>query len=182
MKFKSLLEVFVAGMVCLPLVGSGQSDIAARRQQAEQGHALAQYNLGVSYTLGDGVPINTAEAVKWYRRAAEQGFARAQCNLGSCYYNGQGVPQNYKEAVKWFRLAAEQGDADAQGLLSSCYALGEGVRRDDVQAYAWMSVAAAQRLENAANMLAMILEGMTPKQMEAAIRLSREYAEKYIKK
>ena len=79
------------------------------RKAAEQGLALAQYNLGVSYANGLGVSQNYTEAVKWYRKAAEQGYAAAQYNLGRCYANGQGVPQSFTEAEKWYRKAAEQG-------------------------------------------------------------------------
>ncbi len=51
-------------------------------QAAEQGDAKAQFNLGVMYSDGRGVPQNDAEAVKWFRLAAEQGDASAQYNLG----------------------------------------------------------------------------------------------------
>ena len=81
----------------------------------------AQYNLGLMYDNGEGVPQDYAEAVKWYRLAAEQGHAKAQYNLGLMYDNGEGVPQDYAEAVKWYRLAAEQGDAAAQTNLGCMY-------------------------------------------------------------
>ena len=55
---------------------------------AEHGLAGAQYNLGVMYDKGKGVPQDDAEAVKWYRKAAEQGVAEAQYNLGFMYRNG----------------------------------------------------------------------------------------------
>ena len=45
---------------------------------AEHGLAEAQYNLGVMYSKGQGVPRDDAEAVKWYRMAAAQGYARAR--------------------------------------------------------------------------------------------------------
>ena len=77
---------------------------------AAQETVAAQYNLGVMYDNGRGVPQNCAEAVKWYRLAAEQGNASAQNNLGSMYENGQGLPQNYAEAYFWFILAAASGD------------------------------------------------------------------------
>jgi TPR repeat protein len=48
---------------------------------AEQGNAVAQYNLGVMYRKGKGVPQNHKTAVKWYRLSAEQGDADAQSNL-----------------------------------------------------------------------------------------------------
>ena len=84
---------------------------------AEQGIASAQYNLGVMYHKGNGVPQNYKNAVKWFRLAAKQGKASAQYNLGIMYLNGNGVPQDDKTAVKWFRPAAKQGDANAKYLL-----------------------------------------------------------------
>ena len=44
---------------------------------AEQSFAPAQYNLGVMYDNGDGVPQDEVEAMRWYRLAADQGFAAA---------------------------------------------------------------------------------------------------------
>ena len=41
---------------------------------AKQGDADAQYNLGIMYDKGQGVPQNYKTAVKWWKRAAEQGF------------------------------------------------------------------------------------------------------------
>ncbi|MEQ1847607.1 MAG: SEL1-like repeat protein, partial [Nitrospira sp.] len=40
---------------------------------ATQGDADAQYNLGVMYRDGHGVPQDSREAVKWFRLAAAQG-------------------------------------------------------------------------------------------------------------
>ena len=40
------------------------------RKAAGQGHTLAQYNLGVMYRNGEGVPLDDREAVKWWRKAA----------------------------------------------------------------------------------------------------------------
>ncbi len=48
------------------------------RKAADQGYALAQYNLGVMYANGRGVVKDDAEAVKWYRKAAEQGNEDAE--------------------------------------------------------------------------------------------------------
>ena len=58
----------------------------------------AQYNLGIMYAKGQGVPQDYAEAVKWYRLAADQGIPTAQNNLGFMYAKGEGVPQDYSEA------------------------------------------------------------------------------------
>ena len=77
------------------------------------------------YTHGWGVPKDTVEGAKWYRRAAEQGYADGQDSLGFAYYRGDGVPQDYQEAAKWLRLAAEQGLANSQNKLGWMYATGE---------------------------------------------------------
>ena len=63
------------------------------RQAAEQGNADAQYNLGVCYDEGLGVPQIHREAAEWYRKAAEQGHAAAQHNLGVCHSSGEGTSQ-----------------------------------------------------------------------------------------
>ena len=114
------------------------------RKAAEQGHATAQYNLGVCYYNGQGVIQDYKEAVKWYRKAAEQGYANAQNNLGGCYYNGWGVAQDYNEAVKWYKKAAEQGNAHAQNNLGVCYENGQGVTQDYNEAVKWYKKAAEQ--------------------------------------
>src|SRR5574342_161100 len=74
---------------------------------AAQGDAPAQFNLGLMYRHGQGVPQDFQEALKWYSKAADQGHAWAQFNLGVMYRQGQGTPQNPQEAVKWYRKAAE---------------------------------------------------------------------------
>ena len=68
------------------------------RPPANQGDAVAQYNLALMYSRGDGVPQSYAEAVKWFRLAADQGNINAQLNLGNKYAVGVGVPQSYAEA------------------------------------------------------------------------------------
>jgi TPR repeat protein len=45
---------------------------------ADQGHASAQYSLGVMFQYGYGVAQDRAEAIRWYRLAAAQGDAAAQ--------------------------------------------------------------------------------------------------------
>ncbi|NOR73090.1 MAG: hypothetical protein GQ467_04385 [Mariprofundaceae bacterium] len=48
------------------------------KKAADQGHASAQYYLGVMYDKGKGVTRDDKEAAKWYRKAADQGHASAQ--------------------------------------------------------------------------------------------------------
>jgi TPR repeat protein len=77
------------------------------RRAAEQGHAEAQYNLGLLYGNGQGVPYDYGAAVGWTRLAAEQGDPLAQYNLGVLYHNGEGVAQDVVESHMWLNLAAE---------------------------------------------------------------------------
>jgi len=47
------------------------------QEQAEGGDANAQYELGMAYQCGSGVPQSFTEAIKWYKKAAAQGDERA---------------------------------------------------------------------------------------------------------
>ena len=98
------------------------------RPLAEQGDALAQYNLGVLHRKGRGVPQDDVQARQWYAKAAAQGQAKAQFNLGTLYFNGEGVPKDYQQALRWFRLAADQGEALAQTKIAIMYDDGQGYR------------------------------------------------------
>ena len=124
-------------------------DIEQLRKDAEQGDATAQYNLGVMYAEGQGVPQDYQQAVNWFRKAAEQGYASAQYNLGFSYATGEGVPQDYQEAVNWWRKAAEQGYTSAQFNLAVMYAEGRGVPQDYQEAVGWYRKAAEQGHDSA---------------------------------
>ena len=79
------------------------------RPLASEGHAAAQYNLGVMHEWGNGVPQDDVKAMKWYRISAEQSHRDAQNNLGAMYSKGEGVAQNFVEALKWFVISADNG-------------------------------------------------------------------------
>ena len=79
------------------------------RPLAEQGHVIAQSNLGFLYMQGWGVPQDDDEALKWSRKAAEHGDASALNNLGVMYRDGRGVTQDDVQALMWFTIAAAQG-------------------------------------------------------------------------
>ena len=48
------------------------------KKAAEQGHTVAQYNLGVMYHHGVGVNPSDSEAMRWFAKAAAQGHEGAQ--------------------------------------------------------------------------------------------------------
>ena len=84
---------------------------------AEQGHFMAQSNLGVLFLERKGDKESEEAAVKWFRLAAKQGDALAQCNLAFCYREGIGVEKSNKIAIRWLEIAAEQGDEFAKEEL-----------------------------------------------------------------
>jgi TPR repeat protein len=109
---------------------------------AGQGDPIFQFNLGLMYANGEGVPENDKEAVVWYRKAADQGDVKAQFNLGVMYDYGIGVPENSVRAYVWMSMAkTQEGEtkkvkksfdmikskmtkqqiAEAQNLASKCY-------------------------------------------------------------
>ena len=92
------------------LRGNYATALSELRPLAEQGYAGAQYNLGLMYDKGYGVPQDYEQARQWYEKAAAQGYAKAQYNLGVLYHNGNGVPKNLVQAHKWFNLSAAKGD------------------------------------------------------------------------
>ena len=92
--------------------------LLAWQSAAEQGDALAQYNLGAFYANGRGVKKDPAEAAKWYRKAAEQGNSLAEYYLGGLYEKGEGVNLDRTEAAKWYRKAAAHDVPQAQEALN----------------------------------------------------------------
>jgi uncharacterized protein len=89
--------------------GDYATALAEWKPLAEQGVVVAQYNLGLMYQHGNGVPLDGKQAVKWYSLAAEKGFGGAQYKLGWMYYRGNGVPLDYMKAYMWFSIAASLG-------------------------------------------------------------------------
>jgi len=142
------------------------------KRRAEGGDKIAQYNLGNIYYIGDGVPQDRKEAVKWFRLAAEQGYALAQFNLGGMYYNGEEVPQDFKEALSWYSKSAEQGDADSQAMVGVFYADGLGVAKNSIEGYAWWYIAIANESEKAKEWIKEI--ELSPEQLIEAKKLAKD--------
>jgi TPR repeat protein len=84
------------------------------RPLADEGVAAAQYNLGLMYLDGHGVPQDPAEAVKWFKRSADQDYTQAQHNLGAMYGAGQGVKRDYVQAYKWLNICAAKGNTGCE--------------------------------------------------------------------
>ena len=79
-------------------------------QAAAQEHAPSQYELGITYRDGAGVPPNWRMAMKWFEQAASQGDADAQFSLGLMHHQGtDGAPVNFTEAREWYERQRLKG-------------------------------------------------------------------------
>ena len=151
-------------------------DVALREWEplAAAGVAAAQFNVGLMYYHGQGVPQDFVKAVKWYQLAAEQEFIEAQNHLGTMYFNGRGIPQDYLKAVKWYRLAAEQGNSNAQLNLGILNEYGKGVLQDNVMAHMWYSIASANGQDQAGGYRDERAGLMTPADLSKAQAMARK--------
>ena len=87
------------------------------RKLAGQGDADAQWQMGVRYHNGEGVPRDDVQAMQWFLRAADQGHVTAQATLGAYYWAGRGVPQDLSKAYFWSALALAEGDENSKSRL-----------------------------------------------------------------
>ncbi len=77
----------------------------------------AQYNIGVLYNEGQGVPKSYDKATEWFKKSAVWGYDVAQFALGHQYEYGKGVKQSRDKAVEWYSKAAAQGHEDAKARV-----------------------------------------------------------------
>ncbi len=145
-------DVFQAGLRAYQQ-GRPREAVRLWRPLAESGYALAQYNLGLVYARGDGVPADIPAAAQWWKKAALQGHTDAQYNLGLVYVQGDGIQRNPGLAVYWWSQAALNGDAAAQYKLGMMYARGDGVEYDLNTAIAWWQRASKQGFPQATELL-----------------------------
>jgi hypothetical protein len=91
--------------------------LGSLRSLADRGDADAQWQMGVRYHNGEGVPRDDAQAMQWFLRAAEQGHVIAQATLGAYYWAGRGVPQDLSKSYFWSAIALAQGDENSKSRL-----------------------------------------------------------------
>jgi len=110
---------------------------------AEQGHAQAQFNMGVIFSTGRGASNDFEKSIEWFTKAAVQGNAEAQMVLGNYYFTISFSDKSAGEqSTNWYIKAAENGHVLAQ------YRLGKQYKEGDPQSYLdaqrWLLKAAIQ--------------------------------------
>lgn len=129
---------------------------AVIKRKAKAGVADAQYTLGIMYLIGDGVPKNGAEEVRWYRAAAGRS-ARAAFMLSIMHQYGEGVQKSSAEAFRLMRIAAELGDPRAQYYLGTYYYQGIGTAVSRKNAATWFKSSAEKGYDDAQLAYGMLL-------------------------
>jgi len=114
----------------------------ALRAAAAAGNPAAEYEIGMRYSEGRGVPANLEIAVQWFERAANKGLAPALYRLGSLYEKGQGVKKDLEKARQLYIAGADKGNAKAIHNLAVLYAEGIDGKPDYRTASQWFRKAA----------------------------------------
>ncbi|WP_294327381.1 SPOR domain-containing protein [uncultured Sphingomonas sp.] len=140
------------------------------QQPAAAGDADAQFNLGQAYKLGRGVPMDMAQAERWYALAAQQGHRQAEDNYGLILFqNGKRA-----DAVKWLEKSSQRGEARSQFVLGTMLFNGDAVKKDWRRAYALMTRASSAGLPQAAATLAEMDRYVPLPDRQAALAMARD--------
>jgi len=110
---------FVKGVEAASTPGQSArvTSLADLRTLADLGDAEAQWQMGVRYHDGEGVPQNDVQAALWFQLAADQGHVDAQAHLGAYYWAGRGVPKDLSKAYMWSEIALAGGDDNSKARL-----------------------------------------------------------------
>jgi len=150
--------------------GDWASAVREWQQPAAAGDADAQFNLGQAYKLGRGVPMDMAQAERWYALAAQQGHVQAENNYGLILFqNGKRA-----DAVKWLEKSAQRGEARSQFVLGTMLFNGDAVPKDWRRAYALMTRASSAGLPQAASTLAEMDRYVPLPDRQAALVMARD--------
>lgn len=142
--------ILIASMVFACSDNTPEGRLARLQKQAYSGDSEAQYELGLLYENGTGVPKDLANALHWYQKSAAQGNAKAQFNLGWIYAFSTHMPGGFNTATNLWKTSgmamaveswtqeAGRGDASAQIRLAWMCFLGNGVPADAAKAVEWL--------------------------------------------
>ncbi len=98
---------------------------------ADDGDAVAQFNLGTLYDSGEGVPQDTTRASELWVAAADQGLLIAAHNLALMELEqAAGDPARLEAALARLEQAAASGLPRSTYTLGKMYLLGVGVPQD----------------------------------------------------
>lgn len=109
---------------------------------AHRGAPDAQFNIGVLYIEGKGLPKNRDQAISWFTKAANQGHPEAQYNLGHLLIEQTGDVDKIREGIDWWRKSAEAEFPVAQYNYGRALFYGVGVEENREASRPWVEKAA----------------------------------------
>lgn len=127
-------------LVCSAMANS----IPSLEKQAQLNNADAQYQLGLAFETGQGVPKDLTKASYWYQLASNNGHLGATYNYAQALEYGRGVKRNPSRAVLLYTKLAIQGDQSTYGKLAELYSNADVDIPATDQAVLWYSFAAGQ--------------------------------------
>ncbi len=136
---KTVLALFALLITSHAAASSSAAVFDRKLEQAQNGNAEAQYDVGYRYEKGRGVEEDEDEAFVWYTKSAEQNLDKGQYKVGVAYLKGTGVDQDLEVAKVWLKKAADQGYPPAQYQLGKL--LANKRNRDYSGALVWLQKA-----------------------------------------
>ena len=86
---------------------------------AKQGYAYNMRDVAECYKSGCGVPLDLAEAGKWYKKAAEKGCVESRYEMGRRCMTGVGGQVCLSEGVRYMELAAKGSTEEDPGCIQA---------------------------------------------------------------
>lgn len=143
-------------------------------QAAQAGDPNGQFNAGLIYQEGKGLPVDLAKASDLYMHAAQQGHTQAMVQLADIYLNSH----DYEKALAWYKEAADRDDRNALYHLGLLSETGVATKLDYPDAVKYYQQAADKGNANAKLALARMYQyGLgVNKDVQEAAKLYKELA------
>ena len=151
--------------------------ISALVASAEAGDRESQFQLGLAYEAGDGVPYDEQLATLWFKRAAQQEHPDALLHYGDALYYGRGVSKDLPKSFAQYLRGANLGNLGCQFAVGFAYFNGEGVETDEKLAEMWYLRAA-----DLGNADAQLHYGFMHENGSAGLPIDYELAAKWYRK
>lgn len=88
--------------------------VTATRKAADEGNIYAQFNTGLRYHYGEGVPKDYDIAEHYFLKAAEAGHAQSQRFVGQNHAEQNKENTDNVFIATWFTIAVSNGNSEAQ--------------------------------------------------------------------
>ena len=112
---------------------------------AKQGHASAQYNLGLMYLKGKVIPKDLNKAKLWLEKASNQGHLEAQVGLAGIYLTTNN--KNSPKGLELLKQALKSNSPQAQLVMGVLYYNGTAVSQDTNEAKRYFDMACKNGLQ-----------------------------------